>query len=90
MKQLPPSEFTYGKYNMITLPWAVIRTTNNYITWILNQNIIGFCDSGECEIRPRPDEMAVMIEDAENNNYQYWIHIPKDVWKDFLQECKYK
>lgn len=86
MVQLPPTEFTYGRYNMSAVPWVDIRTTADYISWLLRQNIIGFCDSAECEIRPRSDDMAVMFED---DSYQYWVHIPKDIWKGFEREVQF-
>lgn len=83
MNQLPPSEFTYGKYDMAALPWATIRSTAAYYEYLLSLNIIGWCDSMECEIRPRPDDMAVMIEDEDG--FQSWVHVPKDVWKEFMR-----
>lgn len=83
MVQLPPSEFTYGRYDMMALPWAVIGSTDAYYEHLLALNIIGYCDSMECEIRPRPDDVAVMFEDE--NGYQSWVHVPKDVWVEYIR-----
>jgi len=83
MIQLPPSQFTYGKYDMIHLPWATIRSTEAYYEYLLALNIIGYCNSIECEIRPQPDDMAVMFENEDG--YQSWTRVPKDVWKEFVE-----
>jgi len=80
MVQLPPTEFTWGKYDMLNLPFDVLNNYKSYIDWLSKQNIIGFCHSADCPIRPRPDCMSIMIEE---NNYQYWTHVPIDVWKTF-------
>lgn len=82
MIQLPPNEFSYGKYCMASLPWKVIHSTDAYYEYLLAQNIIGYCDSMECEIRPRPDDVAVMFEDDDG---QFWSHVPKDVWKEYMR-----
>jgi len=82
MVQLLPTEFTYGKYDMCNLPWDTIKSTDSYIKWLLSQNIIGYCRSMECEIRPRPDDMAVMFEDEDY--FQWWSHIPIDVFQKYL------
>ena len=81
MIELPPSEFVYGRYGLSNLPWAVIRTTEVYVKHLLAQNIIGYCDGALIEIRPRPDDMAVMFED---DGFEYWVHVPKDVWKVYM------
>lgn len=83
MLQLPPSEFTYGKYGRCEFPtWDEIKTTKNYNDWLLSQNIIGYCNSMEVEIRPRIDCMAIMFEDEDGQ--QGWNHIPITVWKGFI------
>ncbi len=84
MVQLPASEFTYGKYGMINFSWEDIKSTASYVKCLLSQNIIGYCDSSLCEIRPRPEEMAVMFE--EEDGFQSWTHVPKDVWESFILE----
>jgi len=86
MVQLPPSEFTFGRYGSIILPWDVIKSTADYVEWLLAQNITGYCNSGDCEIRPRPDDMAVMFEDEDG--FQSWVHIPIDIWKEHLKLSK--
>lgn len=83
MVQLPPTEFTFSKYNMTALPWTVIKSAETYYKHLLALNIVGYCNSGECEIRPRPDDMAVMLEDE--NGYQSWTHVPKDIWNEYLK-----
>ncbi len=84
MVQLPPSEFTYGKYGRCEIPsWDTIKSTAAYHSWLLNQNIIGYCNSEECEIRPRPNDMAIMFMDDEEQ--EGWSHIPKDVWQKFMR-----
>ena len=85
--RLPPTEFTYTRYDMMTLPWKVIREKYSYIQALLDLNIIGYCDSIDCEIRPRPDEYAVMFYD-EAENYQTWAHIPLDIFDAYLEELK--
>ena len=83
MVQLPPSEFTYGKYGNGIIPYFVLE--ENFVNWLLKQNIIGYCNSMECEIRPRDNEMAIMIEE---DNWQGWSHVPIDVWKLYLKAIR--
>ena len=83
MIQLCPDDFDNVHYDMMTLPWAVIRSTESYYQHLLAQNIIGYCDSMECTYRPRPDDMAVMFEDADG--FQSWAHVPKDVWAEYIR-----
>jgi len=78
MISLPPSEFTFAKYNGMDLPYATICSTDTYIAALMREHIIGYCDGGEIEIRPRLDDMAVMFEDDDWN--QFWGHVSKDVW----------
>ncbi len=84
---LPPTEFTYARYDMMTLPWKAIRHKYSYIQALLDLNIIGYCDSIACEIRPRPDEYAVMFCN-DDDVYLTWAHIPKDVFDAYLEELK--
>ena len=84
MKEWPPDQFTYGKYDLVLLPWATIRSTEAYHEHLLSLNIVGFCDAALVEVRPRPDDMAVMFED--DSGYQSWLHVPKDVWKEFMKK----
>ena len=72
---------------MMTLPWEVIREKYSYIQALLELNIIGYCYSGCCEIRPRPGEYAVMFYN-EVENYQSWAHIPMDIFDAYLEEVK--
>lgn len=83
MVQLPPTEFSYSRYGTIILPWDVIKSTANYLKWLLAQNIIGYCNSMECEIRPRTNDMAVMFE---IDGFYSWIHIPIHIWKQYLKQ----
>lgn len=87
MIQLPSSEFTYAKYGYTDIPWDSVKSTASYLEWLLAQNIIGYCNSMECEIRPRKDEMAVMFE---IDNWQSWAHIPMDIWEKYLRETEWK
>ncbi len=86
MTQLPPTEFTFGRYDMWsgTLPWAVIKSTAGYVTELLKLDIIGYCHGSEIEIRPRTDTYAVMIYD-EAEDFQGWCHVPEDVFKAYLE-----
>lgn len=86
MVELPPATFTYGKYGLSSLPWVTIKTTKSYVDYLLSQHIIGYCDSALVEIRPRPDDMAVMFEDE--TGFEYWVHVAKDVWRTFLEKRK--
>lgn len=86
MVQLPPSEFTYSKYGRFILSWEVIKTPKNYYEWLLKQNIIGYCNSIECKVRPRKNEMSIMFEDK--NGQQGWSHIPIDIWQKYLKQNK--
>jgi len=81
MIQLPPSEFTFGLYGWDAAPWSAIKTTKGYIDWLLTQPIIGYCDGAITEVRPRPDDIAVMFEDEDGKG---WNHIPKEIWKKFV------
>lgn len=85
MIQLPPDEFIFSKYDRLLLPWATIGTTDAYYEYLLSQNIVGYCDSGECEIRPRPD-VAVMFEDEDG--CQSWVHVPKNVWGEYMKRVR--
>ena len=82
IQRLQPEAFTYGKYNLLNLSYNTIKSTKDYIEYLLTLNIIGYCESENCTIRPRPDDMAVMIDD---DGFETWIHIPKDVWKEFVK-----
>ena len=83
MIQLPPTEFTFRKYDGGTIPWSIAqKSTEEFITWLLSQNIIGYCNSMDCEILPRIDEIAVMFEIDE---YQTWSHISIEVWNEYLK-----
>lgn len=82
MIQFPSFEFTYGKYGSSIIPWKVIKSTEAYIKFLLSKNIIGYCKSIECKIRPRKDDMAVMFE---IDDWQSWVHIPIDIWQKFLE-----
>ena len=86
MIQLAPIEFTFGRYGLGYIPWEVLKSDNGFIRWLLVQNIIGYCNSMECEIRPKVDEMAVMFEDE--TGWQSWFHIPIDVWIRYLEQLK--
>ena len=85
MIQLPPSEFTYSRYSLSLLPWAIIKSTATYFKWLLAQNIIGYCNSMDVRIRSRPDNMAVMLEE---DGSQIWCHIPMDIWNEYLKRAK--
>ncbi len=87
MVSLPPVEFTYGKYSAQILSWETIKSTGNYFKYLLSQNVVGYCDSILCEIRPRADDMAVMFEDE--NGAQSWTHVPKDIMQGFIADYKY-
>ena len=82
MREWPPSEFTYAKYGWDHASWEAISTHQGYIDWLLTQPIVGYCDGAIIEVRPRPNDMAIMFDDGE---YSGWAHIPKDVWKAFLK-----
>ncbi len=82
MQRLQPENFRYGNYGLVNLPFDTIKTTESYFKYILTLNIVGYCDGADTEIRPRPDDMAVMIDD---DGFQTWIHIPKDVWKEYMK-----
>lgn len=86
MIAFPPTEFTFGKYGIDIIPWVTLKSTDNFAAWLLNQNIIGYCNSMEVEIRPRPDCISVMFEDEDG--WQGWTHIPTDVWTHFLDVLK--
>lgn len=81
IQRLQPCAFTYGKYGQIHLSWDTIKLTKNYIDALLKLNIVGYCDGKDIEVRPRPDDMAVMFED--DDGFQSWVHVPKDIWKAF-------
>ena len=83
MIQLPSNHFTFSRYGACIASWKDIKSTESYIKFLLSKNIIGYCKSIECEIRPRIDEMAVMFE--EEDGWQGWSHIPIDVWLKFLE-----
>lgn len=85
MRQLSPIEFTYGKYGTIVVPWATIKSTADYVKWLLEQNIIGYCNSLEIKIRPRTDNIAIMIE---KDGWIGWCHILINTWKKYLKQLK--
>lgn len=81
MVHLPATEFTYYKYDSSAIPFAVYTNRKLFIDWLLKQDIIGYCKSKDCEIRPRPGEFAVMFEE---DNWQGWCHVPVEVFTTFL------
>ena len=84
MVKLPPSEFTYGKYNLNTIPNDVqMMNTKGFVKWLKEQNIIGYIEGLELEIRPR-NAYGVMIEDEDG--FVSWAHIHENVWKRYLKE----
>lgn len=83
--RLPPSEFTFGRWDAMTLSWETIRSTDNYIKALLDLNIIGYCDAADIEFRPSADDYAVMFEE---DHYQSWCHIPKDVFDEYLEDLE--
>jgi len=86
MVQLPPSQFVFGKYDSGTIPYSVaVRGMQQYVDFLMKSNIVGYCDSAECEMRPREDDMAVMIDE---DGYETWGHVPKDVWNEFMKQLK--
>ncbi|HDY66766.1 MAG TPA: hypothetical protein ENH85_03125 [Candidatus Scalindua sp.] len=85
MISLPPTEFTYGRYSLGIVPTEAWKSTDTYVKWILKQNIIGFCNSIEIEVRPRGDHVAIMIEE---DGWQQWCHIPLSIWKKYLGQLK--
>ena len=84
--RLPPSEFTYARYDMMTLPWTAIRDKYSYVAALLALNIIGYCDGAAVEVRPRTDDYAVMFAEGEGDNYMTWAHIPIDIFDAYLEE----
>ena len=87
MVQFPPREFSFGRYDPETVP-ANVWAKNCVATWLLDQNVIGYCPSLECECRPQPNEVAVLVQDDDNCGYQTWCHIPSDIWNDYIDLCK--
>ena len=84
MIKLPPSEFTFGKYNGQTIPYEVqVYSEKDYINWLKSQNIIGYIEGMELEIRPRTDSYGIMIEDEDG--FVSWAHIPDDIFERFLK-----
>ena len=81
MIQLPPTEFTYGKYGTDT-PFSIKMDDKKWAEWYKQQNIVGYCNSMDVTIRPRSDEMAVMIEE---DGWQSWCHVPHRVWKEIIK-----
>jgi len=87
MPLLPPTEFTFGKYDRDTIPHKVhMYSLKNYVNWLKEQIIIGYIKGIELEIRPRTDTYGVMIEDEDN--FISWSHIPDDVFEKYLKDIK--
>ena len=86
MLQLPPSQFTYGKYGL-DVPFRVLTDDKLHIDWLLGQHIIGYCNSLGVEIRPRAGNMAVMFS-FDDGDWEGWHHIPINVWNKFLEKKK--
>jgi hypothetical protein len=74
IKSLPPSEFTFGKYGL-DIPFKIRMDKNSFIKWLSEQSIIGYCDAGVIPVRPRLNEIVIMIE---IDDWQAWTHISKD------------
>lgn len=85
MVQLPPTEFTFGKYEGQLFSTEVFMDKTKFVAWLQEQNIVGYCDSLEVEIRPRPGNVAVMFEE---DDYQTWCHIPNAIWQAYKAEIK--
>jgi len=78
MISLPPVEFTFGKYG-VDVPFNIYM--NGLAKWLLSQNIIGYCNGMELFVRPVGNMMAAMIE---IDGWTGWMHIPIEVWEDYL------
>ena len=85
MIQLPPTEFTYGRYSLGEVPFEALKSFDTYVKWILKQNIIGFCNSIEIKVRPRGDSVAIMMEE---DGWKQWCHIPLSIWEKYLKQLK--
>jgi hypothetical protein len=72
MIQLPPTEFTFGKYGL-DIPFNIRMDDGLLVDWLLDKTIIGYCNSLECKIRPRINQVAIMVE---VDNWIAWTHIP--------------
>ena len=89
MIKLPPTEFPFGKYDGQTIPNHIYMAVHygevkDAIKWLKNQNIIGYIDGMELEIRPRTDTYGILIEDEEG--FVSWAHIPNDIFEKFLRD----
>jgi hypothetical protein len=85
MPLIPPTEFTFGKYDRNTIPHSVyMYSLKDYVKWLKSQVIIGYIKGIELEIRPKTDTYGVMIEDEDG--FISWSHIPDDVFDKYLKE----
>jgi hypothetical protein len=85
MIKLSPTAFPFGRYEGLTIPSHIQMTdSKSFVKWLKEQNIIGYIDGMELEIRPRTDSYGVMIEDE--NGYETWAHVPNDIWEKYLEE----
>lgn len=85
MIQLPPMEFDFGNYGA-DLPFKAYMDGDMSIAkWMLTQDVVGYCDSRECEFRPTPEYICVMFQD---DDWKSWSHVSKEVWKIYLDLLK--
>ena len=84
MIQLPPSEFTFGKYGTGT-PFMTKMNEKTWAEWLTKKNVVGFCHSLDVEIRPRTNCVVVMVEE---DDWESWDHVPIKVWESYLKMRK--
>jgi len=85
MVKLLPSSFSYSKYDALTIPYSLaLASKKKYLEWLRTQNIIGYLNGMELEIRPRSDSYGILIEDKDG--YETWAHIPNNIFKAFLKK----
>lgn len=89
INRLPPSSFHFGNYNA-NIPFRVYVDDKLLLQWLQKNHIVGY--GTETEIRPRPKEIAIMIEIVDNQDriQQYWNHISKRVWEKYLESLELK
>lgn len=58
---------------------------DKWASWYVDQNIVGYCNSLDVEIRPRTNCMAVMIEEE---GWQSWCHVSLLAWEKILKRLE--
>ena len=80
MRKLSPSQFPWSRYHAETIPTHIRHSSKATVRWLFEQNIIGYCDGMELEVRPSDIAVGVLIEVG---SFETWAHLDDIVFEDY-------